>query len=106
MVKLQNLCSLKKHKEDKQTIVELTSLGREVFKMNYKQRQLKIVSLMFEHRIFAELFDEMTETGEMPEKANIMEKMREYNVCNESQIGRRSGSVSSWIKWVFSLTNI
>lgn len=95
-----------KHKEDKQTIVELTSLGREVFKMNYKQRQLKIVSLMFEHRIFAELFDEMTETGEMPEKANIMEKMREYNVCNESQIGRRSGSVSSWIKWVFSLTNI
>ena len=96
----------KKHKEDKQTIVELTTLGEKVFKMNYKQRQLKLVSLMFEHRIFAELFDEMTETGEMSEKANIMAKMRKYNVCNESQIGRRAGSVSSWIKWIFSLTNI
>lgn len=95
-----------KHKEDKQTVVELTSLGKDVFKKTYKERQLKIVALILEHRIFAELFDEMIQIREMPEKNRIVEKMRKYNVCNEGLLVRRAGSVSGWLKWMFNLTKV
>ena len=95
-----------KHKEDGKSVVSLTSLGKDVFKMNYKQRQLKIVELILEHRIFKELFGEMIATGEMPDKKNIMAKMRSFNVCKEGQIERRATSVSTWLKWIFNLTKI
>ena len=36
---------------------ELTRLGERVFKMNYKERQLHIVSLILKHKIFADFFD-------------------------------------------------
>lgn len=84
----------------------LTPLGNKVFKMNYKQRQLKIVSLMFEHRIFAECFDYIVETGELPTSGFVINKMRQYDVCGESCMVRRSQSVLGWLKWMLYLTQI
>ena len=74
--------------------------------MNYKERQLKLVELILEHRIFADFFDYMIETGKMPDINDIQDKMRELNVCSEQLIKRRSSSVYGWLKWVFNLTNI
>ncbi|QRG86712.1 hypothetical protein [Bulleidia sp. zg-1006] len=42
----------------------------------------------------------------LPTKEEIQNIMRENNVCNEGQIVRRSGSVYSWLKWIFNLQNI
>lgn len=84
----------------------LSKLGKRVYEMNYKERQLKIVSLILEHQIFAELFDQMIESGEMPGKNEIKTKMQELNVCNATLIGRRSSSVSTWLKWMFDLTRV
>jgi hypothetical protein len=75
--------------------------------MQYKERQLTLVSLILEHQIFAEFFDTIIESGgELPEKEVIKTRMRELNVCNEPQIDRRSTSVRSWLKWIFNLTNL
>lgn len=85
----------------------LTSLGKKIYKMQYKHRQLKLVSLILEHQIFAEFFDSIVENlGELPEKEEIQIRMRELNVCNEGQIARRSTSVRSWLKWIFNLTKL
>ncbi len=85
----------------------LTKLGKKVYKMQYKQRQLKLVSLILEHQIFLEFFDFIIENfGELPEKGVIQTRMRELNVCNESQIVRRSQSVRCWLKWIFNLTKL
>ena len=85
----------------------LTSLGKKIYKMQYKQRQLKLVSLILEHQIFAEFFDSIVKNlGELPEKETIQVRMRELNVCNESQIVRRSQSVRCWLKWIFNLTKL
>ena len=93
--------------EDKEKKSALTTLGKNVYKMQYKERQLKLVSLMLEHKIFAELFDYVIENaGEFPEKTMIQSRMRELNVCNESQIVRRSQSVFCWLKWIFELQNL
>lgn len=90
--------------EDKQRVVALTSLGNKVFKLNYKERQLKIVELILEHQIFSDLFDGMIKTGDMPNKKDIEDEMRALHVCDEGQIVRRASSVYGWLKWIFNLT--
>ena len=84
-------------------VVQLTNLGKNVYKMNYKDRQLKLVELILEHKIFNELFLYTFKKHELPPRELVMKKMREYNVCGERVIHRRSGSVLSWLKWIFNL---
>ena len=95
-----------KHADDKQRIVSLTPLGEKVFRLNYKKRQLKLVELILEHEIFGAFFDSMILTGQLPDKNKIADEMRRLHVCNESQIVRRAGSVSGWLKWMNNLTNL
>ena len=92
--------------EDKQRVVTLTSLGNKVFKLNYKERQLKIVELILEHQIFSDLFDGMIKTGDMPNKKDIEDEMRALHVCDEGQIVRRASSIYGWLKWIFNLTKL
>ena len=85
----------------------LTSLGKKIYKMQYKERQLKLVSLILEHQVFADFFDEIIANfGKLPENKDIQERMRELNVCNEGQIARRSQSVRCWLKWIFNLIRL
>lgn len=86
--------------------VKLTKQGMDVAKMNYKPRQLQLVRLILEHKIFNELFYKAYTAGEIPEANDIMFLMRKCNVCNEGQIKRRAGTVSAWLKWIFKLTKI
>lgn len=95
-----------KFEEDNKVFIRLTSLGQTVFKLNYKKRQLKLVSLILEHKIFAELFDLSVNTGELPSKYDITNRMKLFNVCESNVIERRSSSVYGWIKWIFNLTNL
>ena len=95
-----------KHADDKQRIVSLTPPGEKVFRLNYKKRQLKLVELILEHEIFGAFFDSMMLTGQLPDKNKIADEMRRLHVCNESQIVRRAGSVSGWLKWMNNLTNL
>lgn len=92
--------------EDKQKVVILTALGNKVYKLNYKERQLKLVELIFEHQIFDDFFDIMIETGDMPCKKDIESEMRTLHVCDEGQIVRRASSVYGWLKWMFNLTKL
>ena len=86
--------------------IRLTKKGLEIAKMNYKPRQLELVKLILKHKIFNELFFETYSTGKLTKKNHIEYLMRKYNVCDEGQIYRRAGSVSSWLKWIFKLPNI
>lgn len=86
---------------------ELTRLGERVFKMNYKERQLHIVSLILKHKIFADFFDSIINTGSLPNKKEIEERMIALNICNNCDtLSRRANSVLGWLKWIFNLTNI
>ena len=97
---------LKTTDEDKQVVVALTPLGTKVFKLNYKDRQLNIVALMMEHQIFADFFDKVIESGELPDKKEIALEMRKLKVCGEGQVVRRASSVYGWLKWIFNLTKL
>ncbi|BBM35228.1 type II restriction enzyme [Pseudoleptotrichia goodfellowii] len=86
---------------------KLTTLGNKIFKLSYKERQLKLVELILEHRIFNELFDTIIKTGEFPDKEEVMNKMYKLNICESREtISRRAGSVLGWLKWIFELTRL
>ena len=87
---------------------KLTEIGVSLCRMTYKERQLKLVSLMVEHRIFADFFDYVIDNnGELPSKQQVCNKMRELNVCrSESTMERRACSVLSWLKWIFNLPHL
>ncbi len=95
-------------KDEEKTVkkVSLSKLGKDTVKLRYKERQLKLVSLILEHEIFHRLFINVYNNGELPTKEEIQNIMRENNVCNAGQIVRRSSSVYSWVKWIFNLQNI
>lgn len=95
-----------KHSEDGQVMVHLTAAGERVVRLNYKQRQLKLVELMLEHKIFVHFFDVVVNTDNMPDKADIANEMRRLHVCNEGQIVRRASSVYGWLRWMFCLTRL
>lgn len=91
--------------ENKVINVKLTDLGREINKMNYKDRQLRLVSLILEHKIFNGLFFKSLLTGKLPSRDEVIEEMVKYNVCSAGSVAtRRSQTVISWLNWVFSLT--
>ena len=89
-------------------MVKLTRIGESLCRMNYKERQLKLVSLMLEHKIFADFFDHVIANGDQPSKQEVCSRMRELNVCgdSESTIGRRASSVLGWLRWIFNLPNL
>lgn len=96
-------------RESRSKITKLTDIGISLCHMTYKERQLKLVSLMLEHRIFAYFFDYViNNNGYLPTKKQICDEMRELNVCNDSEstIERRSSSVLSWLKWIFNLLTL
>lgn len=97
---------LERELENKTT--KLTEIGVSLCRMTYKERQLKLVSLMVEHRIFADFFDYVIDNnGELPSKQQVCDKMRELNVCkSESTMERRACSVLSWLKWIFNLPHL
>ena len=75
-------------------------------KKSYKERQLELVKLILSHRIFRDLFGEILETGEIPDKDRVEELELEYNVCSINVASRRATSVISWINWIFNLLYI
>ena len=92
--------------DDRQKVIILTDLGNKLYKQNYKERQLGLVKLILKHKIFSEMFDYVIETGVLPEKAEVVKRMRELIVCGEGQLNRRASSVMSWLRWIFHLTEM
>lgn len=91
--------------EEGQRMVVLTQQAEKIYRLNYKQRQLKIVALMLRHKIFADAFDYIVAKGDLPARSYIENKMREMNVCNNGTlIGRRASSVLGWLRWMIYLT--
>ncbi len=87
-------------------LICLSPLGKKIHKMNYKERNLKLVELIFQHKIFAICFDYIINNGDLPSKEFIKSKMKELEVCSDNLLNRRSSSVIGWLKWIVTLTKI
>lgn len=85
-------------------VVKLSNLGRKVYVMPYRDRQLKLAALLLEHRVFHDLFGQMVVGGKVPGKSKIVEEMMRSSVYSESVARRRASTVASWLRWMQGLT--
>ena len=98
---------LEKHYEDgRKPIYSLSSSGKRIMNLNYKQRQLAFCEVILQHRAFKETFNHCMETGSMPDTSTIVAIMQEsnlYKVESMSTYVRRSSTISGWINWILGL---
>lgn len=93
--------------DENRVVSQLSKLGKEIYNMNYKQRQLKLVSLILEHKIFNEMFAIAINDGEVPTKDIVVKRMEQLNVCSVGKVAkRRATSVRGWLYWIFNLTKL
>lgn len=86
--------------------VSLSREGRQIMALHVRERRLAIVELIFKHEIFHYFFGLMYGNGELPSKADIIERMSLHNICNEgSTMNRRASSVLGWLRWIVSLVD-
>lgn len=98
---------INKKRQDGSIKFFLTTEGRQLFKLRYKERQLKYVELILKHKPFRECFNRCLQTSEIPNKKEVIKIMEDsciYNVQAESTYGRRASTVTGWISWIIELT--
>lgn len=92
--------------ESNKHIYILSSQGISITNFDYRERYLKLISLILEHQIFNDIFHKIFEEGTLPTKDEVLSMMQKYNVCAISNTtGRRADSVLAWMKWILELVD-
>lgn len=96
----------KGHDEENNIVFQLSEKGRYIMGLEYKERQLAIVSQILMHGVFHEVLKLHLQYGEMPDTNTIVQIMKNsnlYNVRADSTFVRRSSTVIGWINWILSI---
>lgn len=86
----------------------LTINGKNLFKLKFKERQLKFVELILSHKAFHNCLKLYLDLLKMPSKNEVIEIMKDsdlYNIGKISTFERRASSISGWINWILGLQN-
>ena len=87
-------------------LFQLSARGRHIMSLDYKERQLAIVSHILAHTAFRETLKLHLQHGEMPDTQTIVRIMKEadlYNVQADSTYIRRSSTIVGWVNWILSI---
>lgn len=93
----------KGHDNEGNVLFQLSALGHRVMNLEYKERQLAIVTQILEHKVFNETLKLHLQHGEMPDKQTIVQIMKQsnlYRVDADSTYLRRSSTVTGWVNWI------
>lgn len=85
---------------------ELSELGKKVFSLNYKSRQIEFAKLILSHKVFHMTIKKYFQKLEMPTDSEIVEIMKEcelYKIGKDSTFYRRASTIKSWIDWIINL---
>ena len=97
---------INKFSEDRKPFFALSSLGKSIMNLSYKQRQLAFCQIILEHKAFHDTFSLWLSQGSVPEKKDVVQIMRQANLFNmdsESTYHRRASTVRRWINWILGL---
>lgn len=91
----------------------LTKLGKSLFSMSYKQRQLKLIETILSYKSFYLTYEAYRNNTEMPSKDEIVFYIRQAGVVDpktglpysDSTNKRRASTVSAWVRWIINTIN-
>lgn len=96
----------KGHDEDGNILFQLSARGHHIMGLEYKERQLALVTQILMHKVFNETLKLHLQCGEMPDKQTIIQIMKNsslYHVEADSTYLRRSSTVIGWINWILGI---
>ena len=96
----------KTHDEDGSILFQLSACGHRIMSLEYKERQLALVTQILMHKVFNETLKLHLQCGEMPDKQTIIQIMKRsnlYRVEADSTYLRRSSTVVSWVNWILGI---
>ena len=84
----------------------LTEYGRNIMKMNHKDRTLEIIKSILSHKPFYLAMKQQLEdfTFNIEEIAKAIDECRS-EINKESTAKRRTSTVTAWVKWIIDITN-
>ena len=86
---------------------DLTSKGKSILSLGFKQRQLALCEAILSHKVFADSLPLWFEQGEIT-KSEIVTLMKQnclFNVEQESTFVRRASTIKGWLEWIIGLLN-
>lgn len=91
----------------------LTNLGKSLFSVSYKQRQLKLIEMILSYKSFYLTYEAYRNNNEMPSKDEIVSYIRQAGVVDpktglpysDSTNRRRASTVSAWVRWIINTIN-
>lgn len=87
-------------------LFRLSSRGRYIMSLPYKERQLAMLSQILGHKVFKETLKLCLKFGGMPDTQTIVRLMKQsrlYHVEAESTFIRRSSTVAGWVNWILTM---
>lgn len=96
----------KGHDEDGNILFQLSARGHHIMGLEYKERQLALVTQILMHKVFNETLKLHLQCGEVPDKQTIIQIMKNsslYHVEADSTYLRRSSTVIGWINWILGI---
>ena len=96
----------KTHDEDGKILFQLSACGHRIMGLEYKARQLALVTQILMHKVFNETLKLHLQCGEMPDKQTIIQIMKRsnlYRVEADSTYLRRSSTVVGWVNWILGI---
>lgn len=96
-----------KYKKDNKIYYKLSDKGRHIFELDEYQRNINICKCIFEHEILYKIFLDCLANNTIS-KDDIIDIMLQYDLNLNSMvtIKRRAQCISSWMQWIFRLTDI
>lgn len=84
----------------------LSDKGKQIFETNLVDRQKEFVKLIVSHSAFRQTLTAYLENGEIPQKEEIVEIMKNnhlFNINHNSTYFRRASTIIGWINWIMNL---
>ena len=89
----------------------LTKIGKSLFYMSYKQRQLKLIEIILSYKSFNLVYKASCKAKERLSDNDIVKLIKKAGVINpqtgtpysDATYKRRSGTVRAWIRWIEGL---
>lgn len=89
--------------KDGNIVFQLSSQGRHIMSLAYRERQLAIITQILKHKVFNQALRLCLQSGQMPDRQIIIQIMRQshlYHVEASSTYLRRASTVIGWVNWI------
>lgn len=99
---------VEKKREQRKPVYSISTKGRAILGLRYKQRQLAFCQCILEHKPFQQALQRYFDRGVAPtqdEIVSIMKRSSLYRVGHDSTYKRRSSTIRGWLDWIVNLVN-